>query len=60
MDKKKSVKQHFRSNGHNHKEDATFSKIEKIEKATDMKLIIKKKKRRQMDKKSENICAIWI
>ena len=52
------VEQNFCTNGHDFNKDAKFNIIERIEKDKNMKSIIKKNKK-QIDKKSENICVMW-
>ena len=52
------VEQHFPTNSNDFNEEAKSTLI-KTEKDSNMKSIIEKK-RRQLNKKSENICAIWI
>ena len=53
------VELHFHTNSHNFNRDGKFTIIERIEIDTNMKLITEKE-RKQLDKKIENLCAIWI
>ena len=54
------VEQHFRPNDDDINKDTKFTITERIE--TYRKIFKKSmnEKKRQMDKKSENICVIWI
>ena len=53
------VEQDFCTNSHDFNTDAKFTIIKRIEKDSNT-ISITEKKRRQIDKKSENTYAIWI